>query len=312
MQETQISKLSVIIHTKNAAATIERTLQSLSFAQEIIIIDMESSDETRKIARQYTSKIFTVDDVGYADPARNFGISKAFGPWILVIDADEVVPQSLRDHLPKLIESETVNCYYVPRKNIIFDKWIEKTGWWPDYQARLFRKGTVHWEVGVHKQPILDGEVVHLPAKDEYSLVHYNYDSISHFIQKLNTYTSITAQEHVDADHEKSAKDAQHTTIEAIRTFKAEFLRRLFAQDGLEDKTHGVALSFLQSMYQLTVVLKKWEVLGYPSDHTKQRQTILELREFARELEYWTADWEYRHATGIKKLYWQIKRKLSS
>ena len=309
MRIEKIPELSVIIHTKNAADTLERTLESLHFAGEIIIIDMHISDETVSLARDYTNKIFQVDDVGYADPARNFGISKATGPWVLVVDADEVVPQSLVQHLPNLMTTKTVCCYYLPRKNIIFEKWIEKTGWWPDYQARLFKKGTVRWEVGVHKQPIMDGEVLYLPAKDEFALVHYNYTSVEHFLEKLNTYTTITAGEHIAESHNKATASVRHTSLQLIKKFKSEFLRRLFAQDGLADHTHGVALSFLQSIYEMTTILKTWQQLGYPKDETTTAQTIQELNTFARELQYWVADWQVKHTTGLEKIVWQLKRK---
>lgn len=304
-----ISGLSIIVHTKNAADTLEETLVSLGFADEILIIDMYSSDKTIQIAQNFTKHIHQVEDVGYADPARNFGIATAKGPWIMVVDADEVVPQSLVQKLPQLLESEAINCYYLPRKNIIFGKWIEQTGWWPDYQARLFRKGSVHWEVGVHKQPIITGKVEYLPEKAEYALVHYNYTSVEQFLRKLNTYTSITAEEHITEDRAKELAASKYTAVQLIDTFKSEFLRRLFAQNGLADHTHGVALSFLQAIYELTTKLKKWEALGNPKDHTSDQEIIAHLQDFARELKYWTADWHVKHTTGLKQLWWKCKRK---
>ena len=183
MKTETIPGLSVIIHTKNAAETVAATLDSVGMAQEILIIDMHSQDETKQIVHRYPKiKFFEVEDVGYADPARNFGIEKAAGPWILVIDADEVLPETLAAKIPELMESEETVCYFLPRKNIIFGAWIEKTGWWPDYQARLFKKGHVSWELGVHKQATVNGVVEQLPATEENALLHYNYRSIKQFI----------------------------------------------------------------------------------------------------------------------------------
>ena len=79
------------------------------------------------------------------------------------------------------------------RKNMIFSKWIKNTGWWPDYQPRLFKKGYLNWPGKVHAQPVVKGNIHHLPRKEEFAITHHNYKSVSHFISKLNRYTSLTA-----------------------------------------------------------------------------------------------------------------------
>lgn len=307
----KIAGLSVIIHTKNAAETLLPTLQSVVFADEIIVVDMHSSDKTLDIAKKFTDKIHSFKDVGYADPARNFGIEKAKGPWILVVDADEVVPKSLEEKIPELLVRESVSCYYLPRKNIIFNSWIEKTGWWPDYQARLFKKGHVSWDLGVHKQPIIDGDVVRLPATEENALVHTNYRSIKQFIEKLNIYTTITAQESLDMPSEKAAFKKQMSSFSSgvVKTFFNQFLQRMFAQKGLEDGAHGVSLSFLQSMYELVTLLKKWEIEGSQSTKNDEQAVLRELQQFRKDLAYWVADWQYHHTSGLEKYIWQMRRK---
>lgn len=311
MKNETIEGLSVIVHTKNAAETLQQTLESLSFAAEVVIIDMKSKDKTLSIAERFTKRVYSVDDVGYADPARNFGIEKAKGPWILVVDADEVVPESLANEIPDLIGSKSTVCYYLPRKNIIFNKWIEKTGWWPDYQARLFKKGSVTWELGVHKQPTVAGSSKFLPADEKFALVHYNYRTIKQFIDKLNVYTSITAQEKQDTHFERQKlKDAlPQGGVLVVRTFYNQLLQRMFAQGGIDDGIHGVSLSFLQSLYELVTFLKEWEYQGAPVTSNDQKAVLREMSQFRSDLGFWIADWHCKHTTGLEKLIWQIRRK---
>jgi glycosyltransferase involved in cell wall biosynthesis len=311
MNTKKIDGLSVIIHTKNADETLEETLKSVSFAKDVVIVDMKSKDKTVAIAEKYTKRIYVVDDVGYADPARNFGIEKAKGPWILVVDADEVVSETLAEKLPDLLLAKNITCFYLPRKNIIFNKWIEKTGWWPDYQARLFKKSSVEWEVGVHKQPVVVGSVKYLPAEEENALIHFNYRSVKQFVDKLNTYTSITAQERQDTHFErvKLKNELPMGGVLVVRTFYNQFLQRLFAQSGIDDGIHGVSLSFLQGMYELTTLLKEWEYQGAPPTVADQRLVLKELKQFEKDLNFWIADWHCKNTTGLEKIIWQFKRK---
>src|SRR5258708_5586692 len=192
--------LSVVINTKNMGGTIRRALESIKdVATEIVIVDMNSTDETLKIAYQYTDKIFTYEkDLLFADPARNFALSKATGDWILVIDADEELSDSLKSMM-KLIMSGKMDanlqadCYFIPRRNIIFGKRMEKTGWWPDYQLRFFKRGQAEWTDKVHTPPITHGKVVQLPAKDELAIIHHNYQTVAQYVERLNRYTTVQA-----------------------------------------------------------------------------------------------------------------------
>ena len=122
----QMSKqtLSIVINTKNCESTIVRTLQSVrQVADEIVVVDMQSSDQTVELAKRYTDRIFAIKDVGYVEPARNFAVSRAKSDWILVIDADEQLSSGLRNFLfelkdGKLAESLKADCYFLPRQNM--------------------------------------------------------------------------------------------------------------------------------------------------------------------------------------------------
>ncbi|MGD9129804.1 MAG: glycosyltransferase family 2 protein [Candidatus Woesebacteria bacterium] len=297
-------KLSVIINTKNAAKTLAQCLKSVSFADEIVIVDMISIDDTVKIAKKFTKKIYNHKDVGYVEPARNFAISKAKGYWVLIVDSDEEVPISLQREIKKIVKSDnSTDAYFIPRKNIIFGKWIKKTGWWPDYHLRLFRKGTVTWPKQIHAVPKLKTrQAQKLPAKEEFALLHHNYQNISQFLERLNRYTSIEAN--LKKDKQSSIKSNQ-----LIKAFTDQFLSRLFEESGIDEGAHGVSLSLLQANYQLITLLKVWEQSGFKQSADDQSKIVKSLRQFQKDLNYWIADRQIKNSKSLNKVYWMIRRK---
>jgi len=299
--------LSVVINTKNEAKNIKRALSSVGkIADEIIVVDMMSDDDTRGIAEEMGAKVFDYKkEHGFADPARNFALTKATSDWILILDADEEIGKKLAENITKLIEVEEFDAYYLPRKNIIFDKWIENTGWWPDYQPRLFKKGHLEWPGKVHAQPIVKGSTKHLPPKEEYAITHYNYADLEQYLDKLNRYTTLTAKGSFD---EKMV--APISAGQVFEKFSGEFLSRFFAHEGIKDGVHGMSLSLLQSMYELVTLLKIWELGDYPSLSADQNSGISHLRKFQKDLNYWIADHGVKNSWGVKKIYWQVRRKI--
>ncbi len=331
-------KLSVVINTKNSAKTLEKALKSVkSLADEIVIVDMKSEDDTVKIAKKYTDKVFSHEDVGYVEPARNFAIAKATGDWILILDSDEEVSPGLKEFIMSLMRIDQTeldaDCYYVPRRNMIWGKGMEKTGWWPDHILRLFKKGYVEWSDEIHSIPMTTGNVVELPAEDDYAIIHHNYDTVSEFVSRLNRYTDIEANKAHDAQRTTqnglrlpAGKAGITDSCNLIREFNSELLRRLFASRGIEEGVHGVGLSYLQGMYQLVAELKAWEIekvtekqsgraskMQRSKDVERYRDiesSIAELRSFQRDLNYWIADWNFYNSSGLTKLVWRIRRKL--
>ncbi len=302
--------ISVVINTKNAAETLQRTLESVKgWADEIIIVDMKSTDGTLKIAKKFTKKIFEYEDVGYVEPARNFALSKASEEWVFVLDADEEVPSELKNLVKQVTEGTAVltqpaDAYWIPRKNIVFGKWIEKTGWWPDYQLRLFKNGEVQWSDEVHVPPKVHGKAQFFPAQEDISLIHHNYQTISQFTDRLNRYTSAEVLK-------TGVGDSEHFTPEAaIQVFTAEFIQRFFVHKGIDEGMHGISLSYLQSMYQLIVLLKRWEKHNFKIMPAEQLKTIRALRQVQRELNYWIADWQIHNSSGLENIWWRVRRLL--
>lgn len=296
-----MADISVIIHTKNAADTIERAIKSvLLWANEILVIDMKSDDNTVEIAKGMGAKIISVPDMQFADPARQLGLERAKGPWILVLDADEEIPKSLAETLQQLTENSAVNAYEIPRKNMIFGHWAQ-TGWWPDYIIRFFQKGSVTWPGRVHALPEAKGTIARLEAKEEYAIIHHNYDSVEQFVTRMNRYTTLEAGQKTD-------------TKSLMKSFFDEFERRYFQEDGMMQGQYGYALSLMQSCYMLIVQIKKIEQRGFSVDNVSKHmvQVEEELDDVYRDLCYWVADMHVKHDRSVlSKFYWKIRRKLS-
>ena len=290
----------MVVQTKNAAETLESCLKSVSFADELIVVDMQSSDATRDIAKEFTENVDITDDVGYVEPARNFALEKATGDWILLVDADEVISKSLQEKITSIVNSETdVACYFLPRKNIIFGKWVKDAGWWPDMQPRLFRAGALKWEDKIHSQPSIKGITDEFSKEESLAIIHSNYKTVSDFIDRLNRYTSITSE--FDDGNELP------NTSKLVSNYRSELLNRMFKKGGIDGGYRSTLLSLLQANYELVVAAKRWEKEGCPEDSAP---AIEEFKKFNSELAYWIADWHVKRGSSLGKVFWKIRRKL--
>jgi glycosyltransferase involved in cell wall biosynthesis len=191
-----VARISTVINTLNEEENLPRALASVKdFADEIVVVDMHSDDQTVDIAKKSGARVFEHDRTGYVEPARNFAISKAEGDWILILDADEELSQSLSKSLRKIADNPAADYYRLPRKNIIFGRWIKHTGWWPDYNIRFFKKGCVSWNEIIHSVPTTQGAGSDLKADEENALVHHNYRTAEQYVERMNRYTSYQAKE---------------------------------------------------------------------------------------------------------------------
>ena len=277
-------RLSVVINTWNEEANIGRCIASIkAIADEIVVIDMESVDGTKKRAEALGAIVYNHPQTGYVEPARNFALSKATGDWILLLDADEEIPAKLASIIEKTIQNPSeYNFYRIPRKNISFDKWIKHGMWWPDYKIRLFQKGAVEWNELIHSIPQTRGNGSDFPSEEGYAIIHHNYQSVSQFIDRLNRYTSEQALERYD----KNSSFHWNTLIKAPSD---EFLRRFFSSEGYKDGFHGLSLSLLQAFSELVVILKLWEKYKFTdiSEKTIQKEFYPELVHREKEFRHW-------------------------
>ena len=149
--------ISVVINTLNEEKNIERAIKSIGWADEIVIVDDGSTDKTLEIisgVRNPKLKVYKHKGSGYVEPSRNFALNKASGDWILLLDADEEILNTLAEELKKITSKvEQITFVNIPRKNIIFNKWVQNSFWWPDYNIRFFKKGTVKLSNKIHSKP---------------------------------------------------------------------------------------------------------------------------------------------------------------
>ncbi len=276
--------ISAVVNTYNEEKNIERCLKSLAWCDEIIVWDAQSIDDTVKIAKKYTDKFFVHQDTsGYVEPQRNAAIDKASGEWILIVDADEEISQKLAEHLKSLKEQNAeVNYYELARKNIVFNKWLKGSGWWPDYNIRFFKKGNVTWTNAIHVPPKTEGIGQKLDAVEDLAIIHHHYESIDQYLSRLHRYTSVQAKELQEAGYTFLWQDI-------IRKPLSEFLTRFFVWKGYEDGLHGLALSLLQAFSFLIVYLKVWEAQGFKEINNPNfpKEVEAESEHAKKELSHW-------------------------
>ena len=185
-----ISKISAVINTYNAAEMLERTLDSLKGFDEIVVCDMESTDNTLIIAQKYGCKIviFPKGNYNICEPARNTAIQAASNEWVLIVDADEVVTSELTDYLYQWIEEDNdTSALFVSRKNYFLNKFDSST--YPDYQCRFVKKSCVDWPATIHSRPVVDGKCRYIPKnRQELALIHAN-ERVSPLFSKMCKYT---------------------------------------------------------------------------------------------------------------------------
>lgn len=300
-----MSRISVVISAFNEESRIEECLSSVKFADEIIFINNSSTDKTLEIAKKFTSKIFTKPNNLMLNVNKNFGFTRATGDWILSLDADERVTPELQKEIISVTNSSTSKAdgYWIPRKNIIFGKWIKHTGWYPDYQLRLFKKGKGQFEEKhVHEMLKLNGEAGYLKNP----MLHINYETIEQFLHKLiNIYTPNESEQLLLSGYIFDWRDA-------IRFPAREFISRYFAREGYKDGFHGLVLSLLMAFYHFMVFAYIWEKQKFKeTDENVLKLTENEFKDIVKKTNYWiTTEKIEQCKNSISKILLKMKRKL--
>lgn len=279
-----MAAISVVINTLNEEENLPRALASVkNLADEFIVVDMHSTDKTVDIAKEFGAQFYSHEKTGYVEPARNFAIDKATKEWILILDADEEVSDSLAIKLKQIVKNPQADYYRLPRKNINFRRWIKNSRWWPDFNIRFFRKGTVSWSEIIHSVPMTTGKGLDLPAEEKYAILHYNYTSISKYIERMNRYTDVQARVLLQKEYKFVWRDL-------IRKPLQEFLSRYFAGEGYKDGLHGLSLALLQAFSELTLYLKIWQSEQFKPEALDVRELSKEAKRAKRQLDWWIID----------------------
>lgn len=274
-----MSKISVVLSVWNEEKKIARALSSVAWANEIIVVDSGSTDATVNVVRKFTAKIFHRPNNPMLNVNKNYGFTKATGDWILSLDGDEEITRELSSEMRSAIaNSGEMVGYWIPRKNIIFGKWIRHGLWWPDKQLRLFRRERGKFPCQhVHEYLEVDGPTGQL--QEPY--LHYNYETIGQFIRKMDSLYS-------ESEVEKLiATGYQLSWYDAIRFPVSDFVKIYFAQEGYKDGLHGLVLSLLQAFYALVVFAKLWERQAFSSRDLELKTVTQEIERAGKEIAYW-------------------------
>lgn len=245
-----MSKISCIIITRNESKSIRRCLQSISWADEIILVDSRSTDGTKQIASEFTQKIFDSEWKGFG-AAKEFAKEKASGDWILSVDADEVVPEGLREEIQRAIRSEDPpNGYFIPRRSNFLGRWIKHGGWYPDLVLRLFRRDSGNFtDRLVHEEVKVEGRTGRL----SHDLLHYTDPDFEHYLGKLNRYTTLDALQLHQAGREAKLPDI------LLRPPLA-FLKMYLLKAGFLDGTCGLILAVASAFHVFSKYVKLWHL----------------------------------------------------
>jgi hypothetical protein len=235
-----MTKLTVIVLTHNESKHIRDCLNSLKFADERIVFDSFSTDNTVDLARESGAMAIRHPFTDYA-AQRNAALESVAGKtdWVLFVDADERVSPELAEELRQVIMQRQYVAYQIPRYNYIFGKLTRGAGWYPDYQTRLLKLGKASYENPVHEVVVLDGELGTL--KEHF--IHHNYEDLDHFVEKQRKYTFYDAQ----IMYSQGIKPKpQNYILQPLRHFRWRFLELR----GYRDGWHGLRLSVLMAWYE--------------------------------------------------------------
>jgi len=243
------ARLSVVVVTLNEEERLRACLETVAWADELIVVDALSQDKTAQIAREFTDRVIVRPWPGFA-AQKNFGVGEAGGDWILSLDADEQVSAELRDEIVGVLADDGPHDgYRAPRRNIFWGQSVRHGGLWPDWQLRLFRRGRGRFvERAVHESVEVRGSVGRLHG----TLVHRSYRDIADFLARADRYSTLAAEEWVKSGKRVRASDL---VVRPAGRFLSMYVLKLGCLDG----GRGFLLATLYAYYVFIRSAKAWE-----------------------------------------------------
>jgi glycosyltransferase involved in cell wall biosynthesis len=248
-----VGRLSVTVIAKNEEADLEAALASVAWADEIIVVDAESTDQTVEIARRFTDKVIVKPWEGYV-AQKNFAASVAKHDWILSLDADERVTPQLADEIRQTLAQPAHAAYDIPRVTWHLGRWVRTTDWYPDTQRRLYDRRAAQWTGRhVHEAVTVNGSVGRLKGE----LQHYAYRDISDHLETIDRYTTYAARQ-------MREEGRRAGIISLVAHPPLAFLRNYVAKGGFRDGKAGFIISSLNAYYVYLKFAKLWELQRAP------------------------------------------------
>ncbi len=242
-------ELSVLVLTKNEAHNIDACLESVCWADEIVVVDSGSSDKTVEKARKWTPKVFVTDWQGFSG-TKNWGLQHVTGEWVLWLDADERVTPELAAEIQAVFRSVSADGYEIPRKANFLGHWILHGGWYPGYVLRLVRRKWAHFEESrVHEGLRRPPRVERLKNP----LLHFTDPTLEHYLTKFNRYTTLAAED-------LQEKGRRFHLIDLLFRPVHLFLKMYVLKAGFLDGFAGFLLAQLSAFYVFTKYAKLFEL----------------------------------------------------
>jgi glycosyltransferase involved in cell wall biosynthesis len=262
--------LSVAIITLNEEHNLARTLASVKFADEIVVVDTDSTDRTVEIAKSFGAKIFNREWPGFA-AQKNFAIQQCTGDWILSLDADEELSPELQAQLQILLPTNPpVDAYFVNRRNLFLNRWIKRGGYYPDPKLRLFRRAAANF---THTPPRFENRPVHetiafdgQSSNLDFDLIHHAYPTLESYLEHMDRYSTLGAQLLVAKGRTSQSILAFYWNILIVPslTFFWNFIFRFGFLDGRE----GLLLHLYHSNYVSWKSAKAWRTYALAPEQT--------------------------------------------
>jgi (heptosyl)LPS beta-1,4-glucosyltransferase len=255
-----MEKISAVIVVKNSPPFLPRTIESVDdLVDEIIIVDIGIDKNLKEnLSKNKKIKIVKIDEeVPYVELIREKTKNFAKNDYLFFLDPDEIVPEALKKIIRKNLSSW--DYFRIPRKNIIFNRFIRFSRWWPDYQIRVFKKDKVFWPKIIHRQPKVEGRGFDVEPKEEFALIHYNYNNLDEYLEKARRYAKYEAKEILD-------EKRNYTFSDTIKRSLNEFISRYFLAKGYKDGSQGFILAILQLFYYFLVYFYYLEMKKFKAD----------------------------------------------
>ncbi len=244
------ASLSVTIITLNEEENIRACLESVRWADEIVVCDSGSRDKTLEICREYTQRVYVDEWRGFG-AHKNLCLSRAAHPWVLSLDADERVTPALQTAIQEVLAAEgSLDGYFIPRRNYFLGRWVRSSGWYPDHVLRLFRKTRGKFkEVAVHEAVEVEGRVGFL----EEPLEHHTYRSVGDFLGRMDRYSGLAAEEMLRQGRKAGILDL-------VLRPPVTFLRMFLLRGGFREGWGGLVLAGLYACYTFAKYARLWEM----------------------------------------------------